>query len=134
LIAQLLRFGVVGVIGFCVDAGLLVAVVTLVKVAPIPARIVSFLVAASVTYLLNHRFTFALTGAFSASRWASYLLTTALGACINVGIYRLYVLHMGALPIDLIIGTALGSIAAMFVNYFMSSAVVFRPMKHVPRV
>jgi putative flippase GtrA len=126
---QLLRFGVVGVVGFIVDAGVLVALVQLLGIAPLPARIASFLIAASVTFVLNQRFTFRLNDGFSMKRWLSYLLTTAVGACVNVGIYHLWIAHAGITTADLTLGTALGSLTAMFVNYFASSLLVFRAAK-----
>jgi putative flippase GtrA len=126
---RLLRFGAVGTVGFVVDAGLLVTIVALADVSPLPARILSFLVAATVTYALNQRFTFQLGGGFSFGRWTSYVTTTAIGACINVGIYRLWIAYMSATPSQLVIGTALGSLAAMLLNYFASSTLVFRNAK-----
>jgi len=124
---KLVRFGTVGVIGFIIDAGILLLAVEIFHLSPLLARIVSFLIAATVTYALNQQFTFQLGDKFSLGRWLSYLATTAIGAFINIGIYRLWVLHMGTTPIELVAGTALGSIAAMFVNFFSSSLLVFRP-------
>jgi putative flippase GtrA len=127
---QLLRFGAVGAVGFVVDAGLLVSIVALIDVSPTPARILSFLVAATVTFALNQRFTFGLGGGFSIGRWITYVMTTAVGACINVGIYRIWITHTDTSPLQLVIGTAIGSLAAMTVNYLASSMWVFRPNKH----
>jgi putative flippase GtrA len=125
----LLRFGAVGAVGFVVDAGIVVAIVTLANVQPLAARITSFLVAATVTFVLNQRFTFRLGGGFSVARWSYYLTTTAIGACINVGVYQLWLSHVVATPCQLVIGTALGSLAAMVINYFSSSVLVFRAAK-----
>jgi putative flippase GtrA len=126
----LLRFGAVGAVGFAVDAGLLVTFVTLADVAPTPARILSFLLAATVTFAFNQRFTFQLGGGFSIGRWAAYVMTTATGACINIGIYRLWIAYVDTSPLQLVIGTAVGSLAAMSINYLASSALVFRPNQH----
>jgi putative flippase GtrA len=127
-LSRLLRFGAVGVIGFVVDAGVLVILATLASLSPLLARIVSFLIAATVTFVLNQRITFRIGAGFSVARWLSYLATTALGACVNVSIYRLWISRAGTAPADLVLGTAVGSITAMFVNYFASSA-VFRSAK-----
>jgi putative flippase GtrA len=124
---RLLRFGAVGVVGFVVDAGSLVTIVALTDITPTPARIVSFLVAATVTFALNQRFTFRVGGGFSIKRWVSYVMATALGACINIGVYRTWITHLDTSLLHLVIGTAVGSIAAMFFNFMASSMLVFRP-------
>jgi putative flippase GtrA len=129
---RLVRFGAVGAVGFVVDASVLVAIVMLTGIAPLPARVLSFLIAATATFVLNQRFTFQFGDGFSFGRWASYLTTTAIGACVNVAIYRLWIAYAGAIPLHLVIGTAVGSIAAMFINYFASSTLVFRPIDQRP--
>jgi putative flippase GtrA len=129
--AQVLRFAAVGVIGFVVDAGVLLAVVTWLHWSPLPARIASFLIAATVTFVLNQRFTFRLQERFDVYRFISYLAATAVGALINIGIYHLWVLINDAAPMQLVIGTAFGSLVAMFVNYFVSSLIVFRSTRQL---
>jgi putative flippase GtrA len=128
----MLRFGAVGIVGFIVDAGALVALVKLVGLSPLAARVTSFLIAASVTFVLNQRITFQLNERFSVSRWANYILTTAAGAGINIGVYHLWLSYVGSGSIDLVGGTAAGSITAMFVNYFASSLLVFRTVNQRP--
>jgi putative flippase GtrA len=127
---RLLRFVVVGAVGFVVDAGLLVILVSVAGLAPTPARVLSFVIAATVTFSLNQRFTFQVGGGFSVRVWASYVMTTAIGACINIGIYRTWIAHTDTSPLQLVIGAAVGSIAAMFFNYLASSRWVFRSIKH----
>jgi putative flippase GtrA len=124
--SRLLRFGIVGVLGYVVDAGVLLVATQLLDVQYLLARVASFLIAASVTFLIHHRFTFRLTTPLSAQRWSYYLLTTGVGALVNVGIYHLWVVRFGVEPMQLALGAAVGSIVAMFVNYFASSVLVFR--------
>lgn len=130
LISKLLRFGVVGTIGFVVDAGTLLLLVRIAGLSPLTARVLSFIVAATTTFLLNHHFTFRLNERASVRRWIYYLITTAFGACINLGIYGVWISEHGSASIDLALGTALGSLAAMVVNYVVSSTLIFRPVKH----
>jgi putative flippase GtrA len=125
LIGRVLRFGSVGVIGFIVDSGVLLLLAKGVGVLPLPARIMSFLVAATVTFLLNKHFTFALRERFSVSRWSYYVLATGVGALINVGVYQWWIVHFGTSAAQLAAGTAAGSLVAMCVNFFVSQRFVF---------
>jgi putative flippase GtrA len=124
--SRLLRFGIVGILGYLVDAGVLLLATQLLDAQYLLARVASFLIAASVTFLIHHRFTFRLSTPLTAQRWSYYLLTTGVGALVNVGIYHLWVVRFGVEPMQLALGAAVGSIVAMFVNYFASSVLVFR--------
>jgi len=125
-------FGLVGTIGFLVDAGLLLALVRLGGLPPLFARVLSFIVAASVTFLLNQRFTFESGSSFSVRRWSGYLMAMTVGACLNLGAYHLWVSYHGEASIHLLIGTALGSLSGMFCNYYTSSSWVFRTPRTRP--
>jgi len=124
--ARLLKFAAVGAVGFVVDAGVLVMLVHWTGVAPLPGRIASFVTAASVTYLLNKRFTFRVMDNFGVDRWLIYVGATAVGAGINVGIYHWWVQRHGDATLHLVLGTAIGSLAAMCVNFLISSRIVFK--------
>lgn len=125
-IARILRFAAVGAVGFVVDAGLVVLLVHGIGSAPLPGRVASFVTAATVTYLLNKHFTFRVAGGFAVERWFVYVLTTSLGAAINVGIYAWWIGHYGHTALQLVLGTAAGSLIAMCVNFVISSRIVFR--------
>lgn len=125
-VRRLLRFAAVGVVGFVVDAGVLVILVSWLGAAPLPGRIASFVTAATVTYLLNKHFTFQGTERFAVDRWLLYLATTAVGAAINVGIYHWWIGRNGDAVVHLVLGTAVGSLVAMCVNFIISSRIVFR--------
>jgi putative flippase GtrA len=121
---SILRFAAVGTLGYLIDASILLAGVNGLHLAPVPARVLSFLCAASVTYELNRRFTFA-RGTASWGRWLTYLSLTAGGALLNIFIYRAWLLHAGAGSRNLIIGSALGSVAGLFFNYVVSATFAF---------
>jgi putative flippase GtrA len=121
---SLLKFAAVGTLGYLADASILLAGVKGLHFAPVPARIFSFICAASLTYHLNRRFTFRRrTG--SLGRWLTYLAATATGAVINILIYRAWLLHAGTDAMDLVVGSALGSVTALFFNYFASALFAF---------
>ena len=126
---RFIRFGTVGLIGFIVDAGGLLLFVVSFAWAPLISRVLSFVSAATVTFLLNHRFTFQLEHKFSLRRWSYYLIATGVGAAINVSVYRGWIHFHGIDPLNLVIGTAIGSLCAMSLNYLVSSRLVFRVAK-----
>jgi len=123
---RFVRFCMVGAVGFIADAGFLVAAVALVGVSPIPGRAASFLFAATVTFLLNRRFTFGAGGRHPVAQWLGYVAATSGGALINLSIYLGWLALFGRSPLQLVIGTAFGSVAAMTSNFLVSSRVVFR--------
>src|SRR3981081_3336669 len=121
---SLLKFAAVGTLGYLADASILLAGVKGLHFAPVPARIFSFICAASITYHLNRRFTFSRSRG-SLDRWLMYLAATASGAVINILIYRAWLLHAGTDSMDLVVGSALGSVAGLFFNYVASALFAF---------
>ncbi len=128
----MLRFGLVGCVGFVADTAVLLVVAQGLSVAPLPARVVSFLCAATLTFWLNRRYTFRASGAAGA-QWLRYVLATGVGALINIGTYWLWISFAGAQPVQLVAGSALGSLVAMVFNYLVSRALVFRAPAAQPR-
>jgi putative flippase GtrA len=124
---QLLRFGIVGVIGFAVDAGLLRASLA-AGLGYGEGRVLSFVIAVLATFLLNRSFTFRgrETDRAVAAELFSYVLLQLGGGVVNYGAYLLAV-HVS----DLVraypeLGVALGSIAGMGVNYWTAKNFVFK--------
>ena len=130
MIGKFIRFGLVGAVGFIVDASVLIFLVKVLTLAPLPGRIISFLTAATVTFVLNQRFTFKLGESFSLRRWFYYVTTTAAGALVNVGVYELWIRHFGTSALDLALGAAVGSLAAMTINFSISNTWVFQNREH----
>ncbi len=116
-----LSFASVGVVGFAVDAGLLLAITTFSNASPILARLPSFLCAATVTWLLNARLTFGVP-ANTWNSWAKYISVNGLGFGLNYGIYAALVWLAEIPPL---IAVAIASITALAVNYLATSRFVF---------
>jgi len=121
--SQLLRFGLVGCVGFVTDAGLTLLLHTQVGLGEAAARVLGFLGAATVTWWLNHQFTFRVEG--SASSWLRYVVITSAGAAINIACYLVVVHLLGTQPLHLLAGVATGSIVAMGFNFWVSRRWVF---------
>jgi putative flippase GtrA len=119
-----LRFCLVGVVGFLADAGLTLLLTQTLHVSPVPARVVAFVLAASVTWHLNHQFTFRSTAGVRS--WLPYLVATSCGAAINVGVYSLWLRHFGDGPAEILAGVAIGSVSALAFNFAASRAILGR--------
>jgi len=121
---MLLRFCLVGTLGFLVDSGVLLFITTAGLGGAGVGRLVSFLIAACVTWALNRRFTF--RSRASTKSLGPYVLLTGFGALLNVGVYWLWIAVFGEAPAMLVLGVAAGSIAALAFNFMVSKYVVFR--------
>ena len=133
MIGQFLRFGIVGATGYVVDAGLLRIELEWLGLGYYDGRILSFIVAACTTYLLNRIWTFRHAPRIHPQRQA--LLWVALmtaGFAVN---YGTFILCLRLDPIFLRfpeLAVACGSLAGMGVNFFSASRLVFRAVKELP--
>jgi putative flippase GtrA len=134
LSAQFLRFGLVGIAGFLVDAGLLRGLI-LLGFGYYGGRAISFLAAASTTWILNRSFTFRRDApsafAHPAAEWASYLGLMLIGGFVNYGTYALAIEGSEIVHRYPEIGVALGSLAGMVINFWSAKRMIFerRPGK-----
>ena len=100
---QFLRFGIVGAVGFVVDAGLL-HLLLIWGLGPYSGRVVSFLAAATMTWILNRSFTFRRDSPSTADpapmhsaamhpagEWLAYLGVMVVGGMANYGTYAVAV-------------------------------------------
>lgn len=110
-------FAVVGVIGFVVDAGVLLLMVEGLGADPYAGRAASFIAAASATWWLNRSLTFRSRRRKSFREWGFYLVLMAGGAAVNLSLYSLMVWRIGAAPIALIAALMVGTGGGMVVNF-----------------
>ncbi|HBK07080.1 MAG TPA: GtrA family protein [Acetobacteraceae bacterium] len=125
LLAQFLRFGMVGVVGFIIDTATVYALRH--PLGLYGAGAAAYIVAATGNWLLNRLWTFRGQGNGSAHRqWAMFMLTNLVGFVLNRGTYALLVTFVAAAADQPVIATAAGAVAGMFVNFSLSRRVVFR--------
>lgn len=126
---QFQRFLLVGALGFVVDFSILYLAVNAAGLNPLPARLLSFVVAATVTWKANRHFTFASADAgvpgAAARQWLRYLLTTAIGGAINIGTYQLWLKMTDHSNVNLFLAVVAGSAVALLVNFTLSKYIVF---------
>lgn len=123
---QLLWFGAVGVIGLAVD----VTILTVLRepIGVYAARIASFLGAATITWILNRRFTFAhrSTGMSLGSEYVRYLSLMLGGGLVNLATYSLLASKFSQTPLWLSAYVCIGSLLGMAVNFAGASKWLFR--------
>ncbi|MDD5403900.1 MAG: GtrA family protein [Sulfuricella sp.] len=122
---QFFRFCVVGAVGFVIDAGILQSLVSGIGANPYLARIISFLVAASATWLMNRRYTFEVEHAATHSEWVRYVALMVLGAVVNYGAFAISITAWSLARAQPWLGVAVGSVAGLGIN-FMTSRLLFR--------
>ena len=121
---ELLRFCIVGSIGFVIDAGLTLLFTQTAHWQPEMARVVGFLFAATATWQLNRRFTFRSNA--SVRSLLPYIALAAAGAAVNFAIFVVWLRLAGTSPPQILLGVALGAVAALTLNFAVSRRFVYR--------
>lgn len=128
--ARFLRFALVGTLGFAVDAGVLALLLASGIAGFHTGRCLSFLAAASFTWALNRRFTFADPEGKGGSgtrggQWARYVAAMTAGAALNYAVYALVLHVLGYSVLLAPLAVAAGSIAGLGLNFLSASRLVF---------
>lgn len=125
LIAQFLRFGAVGGMGFLVDTAVVYA--TKGPVGLYAAGAVAYPVAATFTWAVNRFWTFrgASTGSARA-QWARFLAVNLIGFVLNRGAYFTLIATSALCVAHPVIAVAAGAVAGMFTNFALSRRLVFK--------
>lgn len=139
---QFIRFALVGVAGFVVDASVLYLALR-VGAGYYVGRILSFLSAVFATWQLNRRFTFGVqqSGADSQRSPAGsnrgfgkllreggkYLLAMCGGGAVNYAAYCVCVAVLPRFTLLPLVAVAVGSLAGLLVNYLLARRWVYRP-------
>ncbi len=125
--SQFLLFCIGGVIGFIVDAGILRLLVSGLQMDAYAARLVSFLCAATATWLWNRHNTFRGTRRYGLfGEWARYLLAMSGGFMVNYGAYAILYTFVPLVRRYPELGVAAGSAAGLVVNYVSSRWWIYR--------
>ena len=122
-------FAIAGTVGFLVDSGVLELLVRVLHVQVHLARVLSFLVAMTVTWQVNRRFTFR-EGRQSRTlfgEWLRYFASSLLGGATNYGAFAISIAVSPFIRSHLVIGVAIGSLVGMVTNYLLYSRFVFKP-------
>lgn len=90
-------------------------------------RVVSYIAAVTVTWMLNRRFTFRGPSRFGVfAEWLRFAASQLGGASINLGLYYLLI-HTSALVVaHPVLGVAAGSLSGLSINYIVARLYIFR--------
>lgn len=123
---RLLWFATAGVIGLVVDIGVLAALRQSLGVYG--ARVASFLVAATATWLINRRLTFTDRPADVGllEEYLRYLGLMLGGGLVNFLVYSLLTWQLAQTPLRLSLYVCAGSLIGMAVNYLGASQWLYR--------
>lgn len=120
-------FCVGGVIGFLVDFGVLLLLVAGFAQDRFSARILSFLCAATATWVFNRTYTFRGRARHSLfGEWSRYIFAMSGGFACNYAAYTTMVLTFDLDKQWLGIAVAAGSVAGLGVNYLASRYWIYR--------
>jgi putative flippase GtrA len=124
LLRQVWYFGVVGTVGFVVNAALVEALVNVAGV--VWAQAIAFPVAVTVTWWLNRKYTFGASKHAVQYELLRYVLANSLGWVANNGVYVALVLTLPFARIHPAIAVAGGTAAGVAFNFCMTRSFVFR--------
>lgn len=124
----LVRFGMVGGMGFCTETVLLLIGIKLIGLGPIVARVPSFTAAVFVTWYFNRKFTFKMTEKTFLESFPHYISANFVGMLMNFGIYSAAILwlpnSLGKYPI---VALAAGALVSLVFNFTISRYFIFKP-------
>ena len=125
MLKKITLFGIAGSIGFLIDSGVLYLLKD--SLGLYLARVISFLCAVFVTWLINRNTTFkkSTSKLNTNAEITSYLLIMLFGGVINYLIYSYFITYSSFAFRFPIIAVAAGSIGGMVIN-FISSNLLFR--------
>jgi putative flippase GtrA len=124
---QFLSFATIGVVGFLVDTSVLYLAKDTLGLGLYSGRVLSFLVAATTTWLLNRTFTFGRPPVSSLWReWLRFLSVNSVGGLVNYAAYSTLVATVPLVALYPALGVGAGSIAGLTFNYLGSKHAVFR--------
>lgn len=128
---QVLMFTVGGAIGLVVDAGGVQALVSFAHWNPYLARLLSFLAAATATWLWNRRYTFAQrsSGRPLYVEWLHWIALMSVGAVVNYGAYVAILLAYPPLVRWPALAVAASSATAALVNFATARGMLFKDAK-----
>jgi putative flippase GtrA len=127
---SILRFAVIGALGMPVDAAVLWLMTHAAGLDPYTGRVISWLCAASFTWIGNRYFTFRARrarGLAGAGReWLRFLAANAVGGLVNVGLYSCLVRFAPPPLNNLYIALVVGVLAGLGFNFTLSRLMVFK--------
>ncbi len=125
VLAQFVRFAVIGTLGFGWDTAIVYALAR--PLGTTAAGLVSYVVAASINWLLNRLWTYRHVAHGAMHRQLGlFLLANSVGLLLNRGAYLALIATVPLCRVYLVLPVAAGSLCGMFANFTLSRRFVFR--------
>ena len=122
---RFLAFCIAGTLGFVADVAVLWLV--LESLGLYLGRVVSFMVAVTVTWIVNRHLAFRDRRSTAFVReWGRYVAANSSGAVTNYGTYAVMVATLPFVAANPALGVAAGSVAGLVLNFTASHLLVFR--------
>lgn len=118
-----MKFGVIGGLSFLIDCGLYLVFTRQLHVFYLTAKVASFSVAATNSFVWNRRWTFRSRSPNRVRQGGQFLLVASTGAALNAGI--MYVLH-GVSGFDDLLALVVATGIVMFWNFLANRHWTFR--------
>lgn len=123
LLTQLVRYCMVGGVGFAVEAAAIALLQYGFGWSALPCRAVSFPLAVLVTYWLNHRYTFGSRGGLR--ELARYVGSQGVGLATNLVAYTATIFAVPELDRHALVPLVIGSALGLLVNFVLAKLYVF---------
>lgn len=125
-LAEVVRFGKVGAIGFLVDGGVLVFLFHVMQWGHYESRGVSFVLAVAITWYMNRTYTFKhYINKNKYKEYVMYFSVQVVGSILNLCIYIGLIKTISIMSLYPILPLSVGAGIAMFFNYYISKVYVF---------
>ncbi|WP_240797158.1 GtrA family protein [Vibrio tasmaniensis] len=124
---RVVLFGLVGSVGFIVDAMAFGILFNFIDLELMNARAIAFFVAATTTWFGNRQFTFSFaikTNPFH--QWQKFMVTACISAVPNLATFKVCVSILGSEGGMVFISLLIGVLVGMISNFCLSSRWVFK--------
>jgi putative flippase GtrA len=124
---ELTSFAIAGAIGFGVDALGFVFLFHVLNFGHYVARLLAFMIAVTITWLLNRTYTFRVSRKERLHKeYLAYLTAQSFGVLVNFGVFSFCIVSSEVLKQYPVVALVFGSGAAMVVNFISMKLVVFK--------
>jgi len=124
---RFISFGIVGTIGFIVDSSVLMFLVHVEELSILFSRLISFITAVFVTWLLNRYFTFSASSIniSKSKEYFQYLIIQTIGAGLNFSIFFVLIYMFESMKEILVIPLAIGAVFSLIFNFLVIKKKVY---------
>jgi putative flippase GtrA len=123
---QPIKFGIVGGMGFVVDAFVLFMLINFLYLNPYLSRLISFVFAASFTWFLHSKYTFSVKTVNLSHQWIKFIIFNGSGMILNFLIYSA-IIYFATNPFNNpMFSLFISSIVAYAYNFNVSRRYVFK--------